>query len=197
MKTLVKLVVWLFVLVLAAVVVIPLVVLAGLFIWLKLTEEADEEALELRAGPGDGRDRLTDSPAPLDAERAPVSFLIDYDGTISLVDIGDTLLARHYGDAAEIAAKDALYDAGELGSRELMKWDMDVLPHDAELLRREAAAMPQDGALPAFVAAVEARGAQVEIVSDGLGFYVRPNLAAAGPGAAAGGDQRQPSRGRW
>jgi hypothetical protein len=47
MKTLVKLVVWLFVLVLAAVVVVPLVVLAGLFIWLKLTEEADEEALEL------------------------------------------------------------------------------------------------------------------------------------------------------
>ena len=47
MKTLVKLVVWLFVLVLAAVVVIPLVVLAGLFIWLKLTEEADEEILEL------------------------------------------------------------------------------------------------------------------------------------------------------
>ena len=47
MKTVVKLVVWLFVLVLAAVVVIPLVVLAGLFIWLKLTEEADEEALDL------------------------------------------------------------------------------------------------------------------------------------------------------
>jgi uncharacterized membrane protein YjgN (DUF898 family) len=33
--------------VLAALIVIPLVVLAGLFIWLKLTEEADEEALEL------------------------------------------------------------------------------------------------------------------------------------------------------
>jgi uncharacterized membrane protein YjgN (DUF898 family) len=32
---------------LAALVVIPLVVLAGLFIWLKLTEEADEEALAL------------------------------------------------------------------------------------------------------------------------------------------------------
>ena len=32
---------------LAALVVIPLVILAGLFIWLKLTEEADEEALEL------------------------------------------------------------------------------------------------------------------------------------------------------
>lgn len=32
---------------LAAAVVIPLVVLAGLFIWLKLTEESDEEALDL------------------------------------------------------------------------------------------------------------------------------------------------------
>jgi hypothetical protein len=31
----------------AALVVIPLVVLAGLFVWLKLTEEGDEESLEL------------------------------------------------------------------------------------------------------------------------------------------------------
>jgi hypothetical protein len=46
-KTLIKLIAWLFIIVLAAVVIIPLVVLAGLFIWLKLTEEADEEALEL------------------------------------------------------------------------------------------------------------------------------------------------------
>jgi hypothetical protein len=34
-------------LVVAALVVIPLVVLAGLFIWLKLTEEGDEESLYL------------------------------------------------------------------------------------------------------------------------------------------------------
>ena len=32
---------------LAALVVIPLVVLAGLFVWLKLTEESDEDTLEL------------------------------------------------------------------------------------------------------------------------------------------------------
>ncbi len=31
----------------AATIVVPLAVLAGLFVWLKLTEEADEEALEL------------------------------------------------------------------------------------------------------------------------------------------------------
>ena len=34
-------------LVVAALVVIPLLVLAGLFIWLKLTEEGDEESLDL------------------------------------------------------------------------------------------------------------------------------------------------------
>ena len=32
---------------LGALIVIPLVVLAGLFIWLKVTEEGDEEALDI------------------------------------------------------------------------------------------------------------------------------------------------------
>ena len=32
---------------LAALIVIPLTILAGLFVWLKLTEEADEEDMEL------------------------------------------------------------------------------------------------------------------------------------------------------
>lgn len=33
--------------ILAALVIVPLTVLAGLFVWLKLTEEDDDEALEL------------------------------------------------------------------------------------------------------------------------------------------------------
>ncbi|MEO8625203.1 MAG: hypothetical protein ABI452_00740 [Candidatus Limnocylindrales bacterium] len=44
---LIRLLFTLILLLLAAVVVIPLVALAGLFIWLKLTEEADDEAIEL------------------------------------------------------------------------------------------------------------------------------------------------------
>ncbi|HEX7222792.1 MAG TPA: hypothetical protein VF231_06055 [Candidatus Limnocylindrales bacterium] len=32
---------------LAAMIVIPLIILAGLFLWLKVTEEQDEEILEL------------------------------------------------------------------------------------------------------------------------------------------------------
>ena len=117
---------------------------------------------------------------PPEEGRAPVSFLVDYDGTISLIDVGDELMSRHYGDQAELARLDHLYDEGKLGSRELMQWDMDVLPRDAQLLQREAAAMPQDPTFPAFVAAVRERGAQIEIVSDGFGFYVESNLAAIG-----------------
>lgn len=89
---------------------------------------------------------------------------------------------RHYPDNVELARIDALYDAGQLGSRELILWDMDVLPRDAELLRREATEMPQDETFPSFVAAVRARGAYVEVVSDGFGFYVSSNLAALGVG---------------
>jgi hypothetical protein len=33
--------------ILAAMVIVPLTVLAGLFVWLKLTEESDDEALDI------------------------------------------------------------------------------------------------------------------------------------------------------
>ena len=44
---LIKILATLLLVIMAALVVIPLLVLAGLFIWLKLTEEGDEESLEL------------------------------------------------------------------------------------------------------------------------------------------------------
>ena len=47
MKRLIKLVAVLFVVLIAAVVIVPLVILAGLFVWLKMTEEPDDEALDL------------------------------------------------------------------------------------------------------------------------------------------------------
>ena len=54
---------------LGALIVIPLVVLAGLFVWLKVTEESDEEALE----PGRGRRVNTGAATPPtpDATAAP------------------------------------------------------------------------------------------------------------------------------
>jgi 2,3-diketo-5-methylthio-1-phosphopentane phosphatase len=110
----------------------------------------------------------------------PVSILLDFDGTISLLDVGDTLLARHGPPADVIAHKDALYDDGVIGSRQLMRWDLDVLPDDPALLLREAAGIPLDDTLIELVERARALGAAVEVVSDGLGFHVEPALARLG-----------------
>jgi 2-hydroxy-3-keto-5-methylthiopentenyl-1-phosphate phosphatase len=58
---------------------------------------------------------------------------------------------------------------------------MKVLPNDPELLRSVAASIPQDETFPAFAAAVRAAGAALEVVSDGLGFYIAPKLARLDP----------------
>ncbi len=114
---------------------------------------------------------------------APISVLVDYDGTVSRQDVGTVLLAEHaLVDRAVVAAKDADYDAGRSGSRELMQWDMEVLPRDGALLRAAAAEIPQDETFVSFVAAVREAGAAMEIVSDGLGFYVASKLAQLDPG---------------
>jgi 2-hydroxy-3-keto-5-methylthiopentenyl-1-phosphate phosphatase len=113
---------------------------------------------------------------------APLSVLVDFDGTVSRLDVGDALLDRHVADQAAVRAQDARYDAGEIGSRELMRWDMDVLPRDAGLLRREALAMPLDGTLAELVAVVRDVDGALEVVSDGLGFYVEELLARDGFG---------------
>jgi len=111
---------------------------------------------------------------------APVSFLVDYDGTVSLADVANALLGRFFPDPS-LATMDAAYDAGTIGSRDLTRWDMDVLPDDPALLREAAAALPQDETFPGFVEAVLGAGAAVEVVSDGLGFYVEPNLVRLDP----------------
>lgn len=116
---------------------------------------------------------------------APVSVLVDYDGTVSRADIGDVMLERHALVArAIVVAKDADYDAGRSGSRDLMQWDMEVLPRDGDLLRGVAASIPQDETFVGFVRAVAEAGAALEVVSDGLGFYVASNLVRLDPSLA-------------
>src|SRR5450759_2123247 len=85
---------------------------------------------------------------------------------------------------ALVRALERAYEDGLIGSRDLTCWDMEVLPRDAALLRREAAGIPQDETFPMFVRSVRASGALVEIVSDGLGFYVASNLERLDPALA-------------
>jgi 2-hydroxy-3-keto-5-methylthiopentenyl-1-phosphate phosphatase len=57
--------------------------------------------------------------------------LIDFDGTISLRDVGDALLSELVADQAAVREMDRLYHEGQKGSRELTAWDMEVLPRVA------------------------------------------------------------------
>jgi 2-hydroxy-3-keto-5-methylthiopentenyl-1-phosphate phosphatase len=114
------------------------------------------------------------------SDGAPVSFLVDYDGTISQFDVGDALMARFVEDKSILAEKDRAYFEGRVGSRELMLWDLSVLPQDAEALRDAAGSLPHDESFAGFVETCRRWGAAIEVVSDGFGFHVERNLARLG-----------------
>ena len=115
-----------------------------------------------------------------DANGTPLSVLLDFDGTISLQDVGDELLGRYAPDQAEVERMDSRYDEGVVGSRELMRWDMDVLPRDRHLLLEGIARIDLDRGVVGLVEFVRSVGGEVEIVSDGIGVHIEPMLARLG-----------------
>ena len=120
-------------------------------------------------------------PVPTVAEGGPpLSILVDYDGTISLTDVSEVILAEHVAGSWEEA--EASYDAGRMGSRRLMSWEVSLIDADPDVLRTTAAAQPHDPGFVAFVRRAQAAGIPVEIVSDGYGFFIRPALEALGIG---------------
>ncbi|MGH2475608.1 MAG: haloacid dehalogenase-like hydrolase, partial [Candidatus Limnocylindrales bacterium] len=117
---------------------------------------------------------------PVGPGDVPMSILIDYDGTISLTDVTDIVMVEHAPDIWEEAT--ARYDAGLMGSRRLMAWEIDYIEADGDALLATAAAQPHDPGFVPFVRRAQAAGIPVEIVSDGFGFFIRPALEALGLG---------------
>ncbi len=117
---------------------------------------------------------------PLRDGEPPLALLIDYDGTISQTDVTDEVMATHVPGVWEEAA--ALYDAGRMGSRRLMTWEMDLVEADPSALLATAAAQPHDPGFVPFVRLAQAAGIPIEVVSDGFGFFIRPALQALGVG---------------
>jgi 2-hydroxy-3-keto-5-methylthiopentenyl-1-phosphate phosphatase len=115
---------------------------------------------------------------PLEPGAVPLAILVDYDGTIALTDVGDTLMAEVAPSGWEEANAD--YDAGLIGSRRLMEWEVGMWPADPEALTALAAAQPHDAGFVAFVDRARAAGIPVEVVSDGFGFFIEPALRKLG-----------------
>ncbi len=131
------------------------------------------------SGPRDTTDVAPPVP-PLRNGEPPLSILIDYDGTVSLTDVTDMVMAEHVPGVWEEAA--ARYDAGGMGSRRLMAWEMDLVEADPAALLATAAAQPHDPGFVPLVRRAQAAGIPIEIVSDGFGFFIRPALEALGVG---------------
>lgn len=116
---------------------------------------------------------------PVPAGAVPLSILVDFDGTVAGTDVADAVLSRHATDP-DWRDKDDAYVAGRAGSRTLLAWDATILAQDRAALEATAREQPLDETFASFVAWSRNAGAAVEVVSDGLGYYVEPALAALG-----------------
>jgi 2,3-diketo-5-methylthio-1-phosphopentane phosphatase len=108
----------------------------------------------------------------------PLAILVDYDGTISLADVTDVVMAEHVPGVWEEAA--AAYDAGLMGSRHLMSWEMSLIEADPAALLATSAQQPHDPGFVPFVRLAQASSIPIEVVSDGFGFFIEPALARLG-----------------
>jgi 2-hydroxy-3-keto-5-methylthiopentenyl-1-phosphate phosphatase len=117
---------------------------------------------------------------PVAAGSPPLAILVDYDGTVSLTDVTEQILAQHVAGVWEEA--EASYDAGRMGSRRLMTWEVSLIDADPEEVRRTAAVQPHDPGFVGFVRRAQTADIPVEIVSDGYGFFIEPALEALGVG---------------
>jgi 2,3-diketo-5-methylthio-1-phosphopentane phosphatase len=121
----------------------------------------------------------TAPPIPALADGAPpLAILVDYDGTIAMTDVSDTVMAEYVAGGWEAEA--AAYDAGLIGSRRLMTLEMSMVDADPAALLATAAAQPHDPGFVPFVRRAQRAGIPVEVVSDGFGFFIRPALERLG-----------------
>jgi len=117
---------------------------------------------------------------PLLPGEPPLAILVDYDGTVALTDVSDTVMAEYVSGGWEAEA--AAYEAGLMGSRRLMTIEMAMVDSDPADLLATAAAQPHDPGFVPFVRTAQAAGIPVEVVSDGFGFFIEPALVALGVG---------------
>lgn len=106
------------------------------------------------------------------------TILCDFDGTISVEDITDSLLERFGRDGWQ--AIEQAWKRGEIGSRECMARQVALIDASRDELDAHLDRMAIDPAFPAFVAAARAAGMPLAILSDGLDYAIERILGRCG-----------------
>ena len=106
------------------------------------------------------------------------TILCDFDGTIAVEDVIDSLLARYGHPGWEALELD--WRAGRIGSRECMGGQVALLDMTREELDVHLAGLWIDHAFPQFVAKARQLGVPVRVVSDGLDYAISSILARYG-----------------
>ncbi|RKS86082.1 HAD superfamily phosphoserine phosphatase-like hydrolase/2,3-diketo-5-methylthio-1-phosphopentane phosphatase [Orbus hercynius] len=101
--------------------------------------------------------------------------LCDFDGTISLDDVTDTLLAHFGQDGCD--ELEARWEAGEIGSQECMSKQIALLDASLDEVNQVLAGIEIDPYFKAFVRSAQDNNIAVHIVSDGLDYAIKTILA--------------------
>jgi 2-hydroxy-3-keto-5-methylthiopentenyl-1-phosphate phosphatase len=113
-----------------------------------------------------------------DLDLSQASVFLDFDGTISTVDVGMHLLER--AGSPEWWELHEQFERGEIGSRECSLAQWALVEGDPATLRAVAAEVALDPGFVPLVDAVRDAGAELVVLSDGFGFYVRDACAPLG-----------------
>ena len=107
-------------------------------------------------------------------------ILCDFDGTVSKVDVTDSVLEQFALDGWEDIEAD--WKAGRIGSRECMARQVDLIRASQAELDRHLDQIEIDPAFPDFVALCHQLGVPLTVVSDGLDYSIRRILGRHGLG---------------
>lgn len=110
----------------------------------------------------------------------PWMIQCDFDGTISQVDVIDSLLER-FGRPGWQELEDD-WEAGRIGSRDCMQGQVALLDMSQEEFHAHLDGIAIDPGFQAFVEAAGERGLLIQVISDGLDYAIRYILRRHGLG---------------
>jgi 2,3-diketo-5-methylthio-1-phosphopentane phosphatase len=105
-------------------------------------------------------------------------ILCDFDGTISVEDVIDSLLDRFGRPGWETLERD--WRAGKIGSRECMTGQVGLLDMTQSELDKHLSTLWIDHAFPDFVAKARELNTPIRVVSDGLDYAIHQILGRYG-----------------